>query len=149
MIRVTVNSRSATVVAQTPVTSGAVGIPVEYSFSEDWDGVTRMAVFRVAGGDTIYDTLLGSDNKCVIPWELLDDYGKMLFVGAYGETEDGHLVIPTVWAEAGLIEEGAHAGTPSDPDPSPTQWTQIRTLAATAAEQATTAAAQATAHWWL
>ena len=84
MIRVTVNNRDARATPLTPVTSGAVGLPVQFSFSEDWlqEGMTRIACFRVPEIDTIYSAILDETNETVVPWGLLVNYGRVLFIGA-------------------------------------------------------------------
>lgn len=137
MIRVTVKNRNAVAVALSPVTSGAVGLPVRFSFSEDWmqEGITRMACFKAQEINEEYSLLLDETNECEVPWELLATDGYVLFAGAYGENGAGTKVIPTVWAEVGMIEKGTGSGEPPE-DPTPSQWAQIRALAQEAADLA-------------
>ena len=111
MIRVTVNNRNAEAIPLSPVTSGAVGIPVTFLLSDDWDGLSATAVFQ--GSGTERDVLI-TDNACEVPWEVLTESGDMLRIGVYGSDGEGTKVIPTIWAVVGRIEDGT---TPSEMDP--------------------------------
>ena len=120
MISVKVYNRQLVPTAKWPITSGSVGLPVEFEFDEDWDGISRIAVFRGSGA-AIDVPLLGSDS-CVVPAEVLTEYGDNLLIGVYGENGAGNTVIPTIWGNAGLIKEGTEPSeiSPSDPEP---DWT--------------------------
>ena len=120
MISVKVYNRQLVPTAKWPITSGSAGLPVEFEFDEDWDGISRIAVFRGSGA-AIDVPLLGSDS-CVVPAEVLTEYGDNLLIGVYGENGAGNTVIPTVWGNAGLIKEGTEPSeiSPSDPEP---DWT--------------------------
>lgn len=99
-----------TVRKREPVTSGSVNVyPVQFEFSEDWDGLTRTAVFK-AGAET-RSILLDDTGKCIIPWEVLSSHGRQLTAGVYG-TQDGDVVLPTVWADLGTILEGVPGDGP-------------------------------------
>ena len=45
MIQMHVRARDAEAQATEPITSGSVGLPVSFRFSEDWDGMGKAAVF--------------------------------------------------------------------------------------------------------
>ena len=107
MITVAVKNRNAEATPLSPVTSGAVGIPVEFVFSDDWEGLTKTAVFK--GSDEVREVAL-ADNACEVPEEVLTESGGMLWVGVYGS--DGNTVIPTNWALVGRIEEGTVIAAP-------------------------------------
>ncbi len=90
------------------ITSGAVSaFEALFTFSSDWDGLSRTAVFR-AGGPVI-SVLLDETGKCTIPWEVLLQPKQNLYMGVYG-TRDGTVVLPTIWADWGKIEYGARLG---------------------------------------
>lgn len=42
----------------------------KFSFSEDWDGLTKTAIFISAKGD-VYNQIL-NDDACVVPWEVIE-----------------------------------------------------------------------------
>lgn len=104
-----------------PVTSGSVNVyDVRFSFSDDWAGLVRTAVFR-AGGKTA-SVLLGETGECSIPWEVLKKPGLRLEAGIYG-TRGGEVVLPTIWADMAFISAGAAPGDEARP-PTPELWEQ-------------------------
>lgn len=104
-----------------PVTSGSVDAhSVRIQFSDAWDGLSRTAVFR-AGGET-RSVLLGRDGEAAVPWEVLREPGCRLFAGVYGAGGGGR-VLPTVWADLGLILEGTAPAEEAQP-PVPDLWEQ-------------------------
>lgn len=103
-----------------------------FTFSPDWDGLTRTAVFR-GGGESV-SVLLDESNACVIPWEVLVEPMARLKVGVYG-TRGGDVVLPTVWADCGFIAEGAAPGGTAQP-PTPDVYRQILSVSSEAAETA-------------
>lgn len=116
-----------------PVTSGSVNVySVLFEFSDDWDGLARTAVFRA--GQESRSILLGPDNQCDIPWEVLGTGGTYLYAGVCG-TRGGEVVLPTVWAVLGKILEGTTAGEEAKP-PTPDVYQQIMAAAQEAVETA-------------
>ena len=104
MIHVTIRERDASAKATEPITSGSVGLPVRFRFSADWDGLGRIAVF--CGSGKTVDMAI-KENECVVPHEVLRHFGGRLKIGVYGTGENGSRVTPTVWANAGVILQGA------------------------------------------
>lgn len=103
-----------------PVTSGSVNVyGVSFEFSEDWAGLNKTAVFQA--GCASREVLLGSSGACVVPWEVLRVPGYHLKAGVYGK-QGGEVVLPTVWADLGVILEGVPTG--GSPPPSPELWEQ-------------------------
>lgn len=104
-----------------PVTSGSVNVyRVRFEFSEDWEGLSRTAVFRA--GELSVPVLLGKDGECSIPWEVLTAPGKRLEAGVYGAS-GGEMVLPTIWADLGYIQTGAAPDGERWP-PTPELWEQ-------------------------
>lgn len=105
-----------------PVTSGSAEVyHVRFQFSEDWDGLTRTAVFQ--GGGKKVSVLLDDSGQCSVPWEALAASGGYLSAGVCGTGADGTVVLPTVWASLGFIQEGARAVVEAQP-PTPDLWEQ-------------------------
>lgn len=103
------------------VTSGSVNVyPVRFAFSPDWEGLERTAVFK-AGAET-WSVPLDGAGECFVPWEALQTPGLHLMAGVCG-TRGADLVLPTVWADLGLILDGAAPGEESRP-PTPELWKQ-------------------------
>ena len=94
------------------VTTGSVGLPVQFIFDEEWDDVGKTAVF-VGSGHTVYMALDAND-KCAIPGEVLTAAGGVLKVGVRGSKTG--FVIPTIWAETtiylGTSLTGASSAAP-------------------------------------
>ena len=93
-------------VAERPkrITSGTVGLPVEFVFDETWDGMTKTAVFRAGCHERLAKIV---EEKSTVPWEILENEHFMLAIGVYGVNDDGTVAIPTIWANVGIIHEGA------------------------------------------
>lgn len=104
-----------------PLTSGSVNVyDVRFSFSEDWAGLGKTAVFRA--GEKTVSVALGETGECTIPWEVLTTPRLRLEAGVYG-TRGGEVVLPTVWADLGWIKTGAAPGEDASP-PTPDLWRQ-------------------------
>ena len=92
------------------ITSGTVGIPVEFTFDEQWDELNKMAVFRA--GDVV-KAVYDPDEETVVPWEVLAKPKLWLRIGVYGVDNEGTTAITTLLANVGKI----HVGTAPDGDP--------------------------------
>lgn len=105
-----------------PITSGSVNVyRVKIDFSMEWDGLARMAVF--SGSGKRVSILLDESGECTIPWEVLISNGRILEAGVYG-TRDGEIVLPTVWANLGMILPGVSPGEAGSRPPTPDLWEQ-------------------------
>lgn len=89
----------------------------EFSFSEEWKGMTKTAFFRGANGNT-YSQLL-KDDACTVPTEALAAPG---WVGVSVSGTLGETVITTD-IKSFSVPATLSGGTPSDPEP--TVWQQI------------------------
>jgi len=106
------------------LTSGSVNVyDVRFTFSADWDGLSRIAVFRAGTSGEPTAVKVDENGGCVIPWEALTKKGVLLMAGVYGTGEGGEIVLPTVWASLGTIFEGAKLGQNTQP-PTPDLWQQ-------------------------
>jgi len=126
-----------------PVTSGSVGIDAVFSLSSDYDGLAVFAVFRC--GEKSIDVALDDSLRCVVPWEVLQVAGYPLYMGVVGKDGNGDIVIPTVWAHAACIEQGAVVSGIDPSDPTPDIAAQILQLAQQTAARAETAESEAEA----
>jgi hypothetical protein len=89
------------------ITSGAVGLPVEFTFDSQWDGLSKIAVFQACH---VRKYMVLEDDATVAPMEIMAKPNVRLNIGVYGVNEDGSVAIPTIWANAGTIREGAVPG---------------------------------------
>jgi len=102
------------------MTSGSVNVYlVEFTFSADWEGLDKTAVFKTNGGSWSVRLEGGPVN---IPWEALQTPNLYLTVGVRG-TRGDDLVLPTVWASLGMIFPGTAPGGETRP-PTPELWEQ-------------------------
>lgn len=104
-------------------TSGMVAaVLVQFDFSADWDGLTKVAVFTA--GETSVNCVLPPEGRCTIPWECLQIPGQLLKIGVYG-TLDGTLVLPTRECQLGYIWEGTKLGSDGSTEGSPSLAEQM------------------------
>ena len=115
------------------LTSGSVGVTINFVFSPEWDGLLKTAVFDA--GEAKIDVVLTSES-CEVPPEVLACPGKQLSVGVFGELPDKTLVIPTIYAEAGIIRPGASPSGMSSAPPTPSWPEQVQAIALKAKEVA-------------
>ena len=121
-------SRACAHLASPPelLTAGmAKAVTVEFVFSEDWDGLTKTAVF--SAGRTTVDVLESAwdGNKVVVPHEILADAGPIARVGVYGANADG-LILPTVWVTLGKVMPAAEPSGDPGADPTLPIWAQLQ-----------------------
>lgn len=103
----------------------AKAVTVEFVFSDDWDGLTKTAVF--SNGKTTVDVLAASwDGDTVpVPHEVLAVPGRHARVGVYGADESG-VVLPTVWVSLGKVQPGADPSGDVSADPALPVWAQLQ-----------------------
>lgn len=101
------------------LTGGMVGVPAEFTFDEAWSDLVKVVLFR-AGGE-VY-SIHEIQDAVTVPWEVLKKENCTLYVGVYGVSEDGSLVIPTLWAQVGMIQPGADVEATPAADPALPVW---------------------------
>ena len=125
MVLIDVRNTSAVIHKQEMLTGGMVGAVAEFRFYEDWNGLTKTAVFR-AGKVTKDVVNVGSTVR--IPPEVLIP-GYCVEIGVYGVNDDGTLVIPTVWVKTNSVKPGADPSGDESTDPSLPVWAQVQNQA--------------------
>ncbi len=133
MIKFFARGRCAQAMADNSVTTGSVGISVQFFFSQEWDALQKIAVFRA--GDTAVDVALTGD-AATVPADVLTTAGLPLMIGVYGAAADGTIVIPTVWAKAATIKAGTAPSGVDPAEPTPSWVAQVQQIAAEALETA-------------
>lgn len=122
MFVLTVMKNVLTLRERETLTSSSVNIyRVRFSFSADWDGLDKIAVFQTGEGS--WSMLLNETNECIIPWEALKKPSLNLLCGVYG-TREGNIVLPTIWSSLGQIICGATPGEDVQP-PTPDIYQQM------------------------
>ena len=108
------------------LTSGMVGAEVEFLFSDEWAPLIKTAVFIAGSQKRVVLEGAWRDNICIIPHECLAESDVHLLVGVYGTNTGGSLVIPTVYADLGMIWTGADADGETGAEASPELWAQLQ-----------------------
>lgn len=85
------------------LTAGMESKEVRLEFSSEWDGLRKAVVF-VAGCKSC--TIVDAEETEMIPAQILSESLRRLYVGAYGLSEDGMVVIPAVYATGPFIQIG-------------------------------------------
>ena len=122
MIKVIYNKVCGRCVQSEPLTSGMVGQPIHFEYSHDFDGLAVTAVFT-DGKNTV--DVVNPGNECIIPHEVLTTVGAMVKVGIYA-VKGNELVIPTVYANIGVVQKGADPSGYASADPTLPVWAQIQ-----------------------
>lgn len=112
MIEIIVTKQKIKILSSDIIVSGTAWIKAHFSFSEDWDGLAKTAVFRVddngcrchSSEDGDYPVLIDDDGYCNIPVSILKPESK-LKIGVYGVDSDR--TYPTIWSSGLIILEGA------------------------------------------
>lgn len=115
-INVTVRGASVTTRANGPITEHAVGLPVKLGFDSSWKNLSKIVYFKAGDKCTSGIEISG---KMTVPWEVLIE-GKILYVGVLGRSQNGKVVIPTIWAECGIIKPSTADAQSDEPLPEPT-----------------------------
>lgn len=127
MFLITCSKAIAKVNGCEPLTSGmAEAVEVGFSFSPEWLGLTKTAVFTsgVATVD-VPESAWRYGAAVRIPHEVLALPGRHVRVGVYG-TDGARVVLPTVWADLGVVLAGVDPSGDPSTDPSLPVWAQLQ-----------------------
>ena len=128
MIKLNVSAADIAVEEKETLTEGRVGLQCRFSFTDEWAGLAKTAVFD--GADS-RDVIITGDSVTV-PAECLAAEGYSLSVGVYGKNSAGDIVIPTVYATVGKIQRSAWPSGKAPAAPTPDVVAQIQQAAANA-----------------
>ena len=105
------------------ITAGMIGAQVQIDYNDEiWDSLHKTVVFRGAvTKDVITDEVI-----VTIPAEVVAKYGVALQVGVYGVDAENNIVIPTIWADLGIVRDSAQSSGDATTDPSLPVWAQIQ-----------------------
>lgn len=104
------------------ITAGMVGLPVEFSFDDQWDGLSKTAAFRAGNVEKISENL---GTESTVPWEVLENPNAWLSIGVYGVNDDGTVAIPTIWANVCVICEGVNPDGDASTAPTLPVWQRL------------------------
>lgn len=129
MITISIGKADTECVDKVTLTSGMVkAVQVAFSFSEQWDGFNKTAVF--SNGNITLDVSLDDEGKCYIPHEVVAEAGKEVSVGVYGSkgTGEDYVAIPTEKCSLGKVVEGVDPTGEEPAEPTPTAYDELRII---------------------
>ena len=104
-VKITLTKADAKVTERETLTVGMLNaVKIKFSFSSEWDGLSRIAVFTA--GNITKDVLLDDSNECFVPAEVCPYKGVAVYCGVYG-LRDGVKVIPSVNTWLGVVKDAA------------------------------------------
>lgn len=108
MIKLQVNKSNILIVRREKIASGTVNrCDIQFTFSSEWDDLVKMMVAKADEDGQVVSTMVDESTLvCTVPWEVLADPYKQLYIGFYG-TKNEEVVLPTIWINLGEIELGA------------------------------------------
>ena len=74
-----------------PVTDTVNQYLCQFEFSEDWDGLNKIVVFKNVSYNITKEVYLSTSNECYIPWEVLSNSGD-IFLEVIGTEVRGEVV---------------------------------------------------------
>ena len=103
----------------------AKAVSVRFAFSEDWDRLTKTAVFT--NGRTTVDVLAAKwdGDTVTVPPEILAVPGRHARVGVYGTNASG-VALPTVWVSLGKVQPAAEPSGDPAAEPTLPLWAQLQ-----------------------
>ena len=122
MIKIEVQRTRMVIRGQEPLTVGLRGAKAYFTFGQDWDSLTKTAVFR-QGEKTVAVANVGQET--VIPWEVLTVPGVPVQIGLYGTDSARKIAIPTVWATTQPVRPGTDPEADPSAEPTPGLWEQM------------------------
>ena len=122
-IYILVNDQELEITDANLIASGGVNdLTAVFSFSEEWDGYAKTAVFYANGDATnAKNMVLDSENSCKVPWEVMTESGT-LHIGVFGVKGD-------VTRTSNMVKIKMKQGTPrvetDTSEPTPNVYEQL------------------------
>lgn len=104
------------------LTSGMAGVEVNLVCDDSWEGLKKTLVCRA--GD-IAKTVFVENDRAVVAHETMVA-GKWLELGVEGISDDGSVVIPTLWERCCIVLPGVDSEADPTVDPTMPIWAQLQ-----------------------
>ena len=122
---VCVSGATAVAIDLKPIPRGITGAVVELRYDDSiWAGLRKKVAFR--GSAETEDICDGS--TVTFPAEVAQKKNARVSVGITGVSEDGTVIIPTLWADLGKVLDSAYGNYPAPGEPVPPVWAQLLTM---------------------
>lgn len=123
LAKILVSGVDTRVIELEPIPEKITGATVRFVYDDPmWDGLIKNAVF--VGTEIV--SVLNVGEEVEIPAEAVAKHGKLLKVGVCGTTADGKVIIPTLYANLGLIRPAADPSADPSADPTLPVWAQLQ-----------------------
>lgn len=126
MFQVNITKNRASTTAAELLTYGQVGAQVQFTFSDDWAGLKKTAVFKRCGKTIDVLESQWDNNIVTIPPEMTQLIGAMVRVGVYGRNDSGKRVTPTVYTNLSIVAAAADPSGDESTGPSLPVWGQLQ-----------------------
>lgn len=122
LAKIEVRGTCAKVIYSRKIPKGIVGATITIKYLDPmWDNLVKTVVFRGCVTRDVID-----DGKVVtIPHEVVERSNTPLIVGISGADADNNLVIPTFWADLGIVKDAADPSGDPSADPTLPVWAQV------------------------
>lgn len=117
-----VDGVSAKVTDLQKIPKGIAGAVIRVQYAPNWDGLSKTAVFAGA----VTRDVLNADGDIVVPAETVERSGYRLRVGFYGVDGENKAIIPTLWADLGIVQDAADPSGDPGADPGLPVWAQLQ-----------------------
>lgn len=105
------------------ITRGIVGANVQIVYdSTVWIGLRKTVVFEGSG---VTRDVLDAGEIVEIPPEVASEANSRIRMGIYGVSDDGSVVVPTIWAELGRVRDSADPSGDESTAPELPVWAQL------------------------
>lgn len=123
LAKIEVRGTCAKVIYSRDIPKGIVGATITIKYLDPmWDNLVKTVVFRGCVTRDVID-----DGEVVtIPHEVVERSSTPLIVGISGADADNNLVIPTFWADLGIVQDAADPSGDPSADPSLPIWAVLR-----------------------
>lgn len=122
LAKIEVRGTCAKVIYSRKIPKGIVGATITIKYLDPmWDNLVKTVVFR----GCVTRDVIDAGEVVTIPHEVVERSSTPLIVGISGADTDNNLVIPTFWADLGIVKDAADPSGDPSADPTLPVWAQV------------------------
>lgn len=122
LAKIEVRGTCAKVIYSRKIPKGIVGATITIKYLDPmWDNLVKTVVFR----GCVTRDVIDAGEVVTIPHEVVERSSTPLIVGISGADADNNLVIPTFWADLGIVKDAADPSGDPSADPTLPVWAQV------------------------
>lgn len=123
LAKIEVRGTCAKVIYSRDIPKGIVGATITIKYLDHmWDNLVKTVVFR----GCVTRDVIDAGEVVTIPHEVVERSSTPLIVGISGTDAANNLVIPTFWADLGIVQDAADPSGDPSADPSLPIWAVLR-----------------------